>query len=212
MKEFTYSDEEIFKKIDEIYKDEKGKKFITHLLRSFFPVNKTEYLWSPPKDASLLKCCITGHPLISKDEVMKIELGMGEEKLKLVSKVIIEEMNSEGNKKEYREKLDRLLKDKYKGRLLAVTTPESNKYLALPVQGALFNWMATRVIKGDKYISWLMKSIRKNEVLKYAQENKIKISEKEKSTFNKVVNKPHKLSLMDNQVLKELSEKLKKTK
>ncbi len=215
MKTNNFTDQEIQNKIEELYKDEKGKRFISHLLRSFFPAHKTEYLWSPPADISTLKCCITGNPLISKDEILQIEYEIVGEKMKLFSKSIIEQFENENENKdkekasEHQKALSDLLEKHYKGRLLAVSSKESNKYMTIQVHQALFNWMTTKILSGDNQINWIMKSMRKNEALKFAKEKQIPVSDKEKSTLNKSVNNPHKMNLMDNEVLKNLADKFK---
>ena len=66
-------EEEIYAKIEEIYKSEKGKGFITHLIRSFLPLDRSTFMFSNDKNKKMV-CAITGKSLISKDEIAKFQL------------------------------------------------------------------------------------------------------------------------------------------
>lgn len=200
------TDQEIIKKIEEIYSTENGKKFITHLLRSFFPIHKSEYLWSDPEDGRELVCCITGQKLMSKDTALKKALETSGENFKLFTEAVLEtaDENNEGNKaKEFQE-----FKEKqFDGCVLAVTTKESDKFLSPQAQQQLFNFYAEKILRNDGHMNWIGKSMRKNEFVKSAKEKGISLTEKENSTLNKAVNKPHSVNLEDNEVLKNLQKK-----
>lgn len=64
------AEQEIYQKISDLYNSDKSKNFITHLLRAFFPVHKSDYLWDEPKQE--IKCCITGVPLTSKQGAFNV--------------------------------------------------------------------------------------------------------------------------------------------
>ena len=67
------TDKEIYSKIEEIYNSQKGKGFITHLLRNFFPADKAQFAWDKPEKKRMI-CCITGDKLCSKFELMGAHL------------------------------------------------------------------------------------------------------------------------------------------
>lgn len=205
-KTFNYSEEEIQNKIEEIYNTEKGKKFISHLIRSFFPVNKALYLFDDPEDKSKLKCCITEHPLMSKQTALSLSIGNIDKGLKLFTKAILAE--GEEKEKALQEKQDNL-NEVYQGRLLAICSKESDKYFAPQVFEAFNNWLTNKILQGDQNINWILKSHRKNEALKYAKSKNISITPKEEKTFNKAVNNPAKMNLGDNDILRGLAEKFK---
>ena len=212
MKKFDYTHDQLVKMIDDVYNTEKGKNFISHLIRSFLPVNKSEYLWDDPKDISKLKCCITGHPLMSKSEILgKL---MNDDTLvvdlKLTAKAILASTDEEKAKanQERQENLDK----KYKGKLLAICCSESDKYFAQPTFEAFQDWVCTKILSDDSHINWIMKSHRKNEALKFAKKNNIPVTPREQSALNKAVNKPATTNFEDNQALKSLLEKFNNQK
>lgn len=55
-----------------------------------------------------------------------------------------------------------------------------------------------------------LKVTEKNDALKYAESNNIPVTSNEKSTLNKATNNPSKMTLGDNDVLKNLAEKFNK--
>jgi hypothetical protein len=207
MKKFNYTEEQILEKIESIYKSENGKKFISHLIRSFFPINKAVYLWDDPKDKSKLKCCITEHPLMSKATALKLSMDNAEKSIKLFTAAVL--ATDEKEKKITSEAEQKNLDEVYQGKMLAVSSEESDKYFAPPVFEVLKNWLTHKILTDDKHIFWLMKSHRKNEALKYAESKNIPITQDDKRVFNKAVNNPSRLNLEDNVVLKNLSEKFK---
>lgn len=208
MKKFNYTEEELLKKIEEIYNSEKGKNFISHLIRSFSPINKAQYLWNDPEDKSKLKCCITGHPLLSKQTAVELGIGNIEKSLKLFTNAILSE-NVEEQKRAQEEK-QKNLDEVYQSKLLAISSEESDKYFAPPAFEAFHNWLTHKILTGDKHINWVIKSHIKNDALKYAESNNIPVTPKEKSTLNKATNNPSKMTLGDNDVLKNLAEKFNK--
>jgi len=214
MKKFEYTHDQLKKIIDDIYNTEKGKNFISHLIRSFLPANKSEYLWDDPKDISKLKCCITGHPLMSKSEILGKLMNENDNiisnDLKLTAKVILASTEEEKEKanQERQENLDK----NYKGKLLAISCSESDKYFAQPAFEAFQDWVFTKILSGDSHINWIMKSHRKNEALKFAKKNNIPVTPREQSALNKAVNKPATTNFEDNQALKSLMEKFNNQK
>ena len=203
------TDQEITKKIEEIYNTESGKKFISHLLRSFFPVSKSEYLWSDPKDGRELVCCITGQKLMSKDTLFKNFISSSGESFKRFTDAVLEtiEENNDGSKAK---ELNDFRQKQFDGKVLAVTTSESNKFLSPQAAEQLFNFYATKLLSGDGHMNWIAKSMRKNDFVKSTKESGKPLTEKENSTLNKIVNKPHNVNMEDNEVLKQLQQKFSK--
>ena len=206
---YNHTEEEVNEKIEELFNSENGKKFISHLIRSFFPINKAVYLWSSPKDKTKLKCCITGHPLLSKDDILEKELNNTAESLKLTAKVYIKAHENNEEALKAKEELENFRSELYKGKLLAISSEESDKYFAPPAFDVFQNWLTNKILSGDSHINWLMKSHRKNETIKYAKENNIPITKNEEKVLTKSVNKPHGVTLSDNVVLQQLADKFK---
>jgi len=68
--------EQLTQKIRDIYSSEKGRGFITHLLRAFFPINKVQYVMFDHENDNgkpkTMKCCITGEQMYSKGSKLQI--------------------------------------------------------------------------------------------------------------------------------------------
>ena len=171
-KEFQLSKEEIITKIESIYGDEKGKNFISHLIRSFFPVHKAIYLLDNPKDHSKLVCCITGHQLFSKKTILDKESSddVIKKRLKLTTTKIL---GSEQEKEDAQKKIQELNYELYQGKLLAIYSEESDKYFCQPAFEAFHEWLTKKIINSDNHINWVLKSHQKNEAIKYAKSKNI---------------------------------------
>ena len=204
---FEFTSDDIYNKIEEVYKTDKGKKFISHLIRSFTPYIKGQYLFDDPADISKLKCCITDYPLMSKGYAFhKLTEGSIES---FKETLLIKLDSSDEDKKELQDKQQKKHDAMYSGKLLAISSTESDKYFA-PLTFEVFqNWVRTKILTGDSHIGWLLKSMRKKDTLEYAKEKNIEITHREKQALNKLTNKPHKANLGDSEALQSLQEKLK---
>lgn len=145
--------EEIYKKIETVYSSEKGRGFIIHLLRSFFPVHKSYYMWEPIAGA---KCCITGIPLCSKDEVMKAFTDVASEQIKFTTGKILGEVKSNEESP---------LKKAIGGKLLGIKTDRSEKLICQEVLQGLLTFYNTNLPK-DNHLKWVAKDERKKEYQK----------------------------------------------
>ena len=192
------NNEQIYKKIEEIYNSEKGKGFIIHLLRSFFPIHKSHFLWDSPKSGEI-KCCITGEKLSSKQEIT--ELVMSDE----MRKAFIDNLKNSflDNKYEYPKEL----KDKIHPH--AINCEGSDKYLSESTFKQLLNFYQTRLLIGDKKIEWMSNNERAKEYVKEAKDDKIIQTKKEERAVHKVVEHT-KMTFGDLKVLQDLKKKMEK--
>jgi len=189
-------DDLIYKKIEQKYNSEKSQGFIIHLLRSFFPIYKSQYLWDTPEFGEI-KCCITGEKLSSKQELM--ELMMSDE----MKNVFIDNLKNLVfvDKYEYPKEL----KDKFHS--LAITCGGSDKYLSPSAFQQLLNFYQTCLLVGDKKIMWVSNNERAKEYVKDAKNNKIIQTKKEENVVHKVVEHT-KMTFGDLQVLKDLKKRM----
>jgi len=152
-------EEEIYKKIEEIYGQEKGKNFITHLLRSFLPINRSKFMFELNKDKKMI-CAITGSKLICRAEVMKFQLDNIDAILKNFSERILEGKVTENP-----------LTENFKGKFVAIECEGSNRLLTLMAVEQLFNFSATELLKGNKHIEFVLKDEQKKEMAKTDSES-----------------------------------------
>lgn len=144
------SEKQIYSKIEEIYNSEKGKGFITHLIRSFFPINRSSFMFSK-NDKKPLFCAITRVPLITKEEVLTFQLNNTEE----IFKNFVERIN--GND------VENIMSKQFKGKLLAIECENSTKLLSSMAYKQLHNFLATQILKDNKHISFVIKDEMKKE-------------------------------------------------
>jgi hypothetical protein len=139
------TDNEIYNKIENMYDDEKSKKFIIHLIYSYCPVEKVEKVWHPVKG---MKCCITGQSLMSVDETLGL-------------------MHDDAYMQEYMENLKRsiagepmvntALLNYTKGRILGFTGKDTKTFMCEQSVQQFYNFISTRMIKGDRTINGIIK-------------------------------------------------------
>lgn len=200
---------EIYEKIESIYSTESGRKFIAHLLRSFFPVQKSTYLFfdPEPEENRPLVCCITGTKLMSKGEAIEKHLNGFDQNFKMFLGSVSEQLDENNTGEKTKEYYD-TLKKQHDGKVLAVTSTESTKFLCKEALDQLFNFYANNLIRGEKSMKWLSKSITKDEFIKQRKEINKPISPMEENALKKVVNDPKRMTLLDNAVLQNLKNKL----
>lgn len=199
--------EEIYQKIEEIYKTESGKKFITHLIRSFFPMDKATYIWDK-KDNKPIYCCISGIELTSKGEAFQaIQDTTPEEFAEFLKKAFV--ISTDENKVEESEPIVHPLRKRLGDKILGIESAESDKYICKEVHQQLYNFYANNLLHGDSHMNWLGKRMMADRVVTNLKaENKI--TPEEEKVVNKNINKPHKVTLGDLGVLQQLKEKLEK--
>jgi hypothetical protein len=144
------SDEEIYKKIEEIYKDEKGKGFITHLLRSFLPINRSTFMLLKDEKKKM-RCSITNISLISKDEIIKFQIENHEQIFKNMSDRLLGKTT------------ENVVVDNFKGKMLAVQCEKSERLLCLPAVQQLLNFASNELLKDNKHISFIIRDERSKE-------------------------------------------------
>ncbi len=200
--------EQIYSKIETTYNSEKGKGFIVHLLRSFFPVNKSKELFvrleENEKPIDML-CCITGKKLSSKCE--KIEKAL--EKSEILTKDFMDRISDmvKGNEvtpsTEAKEAMTEI-----RNMGVAITCESSSKLLSIEAFQQLYNFWCTQILKGDKHLNWVVKNERSKEITsKMAKEGYTKPEQKVvKKAYEQGKQASYSLGELD--VLKSLRTKL----
>jgi hypothetical protein len=148
-------DEEIYKKIEEIYNTEKGKPFIIHLVRSFLPINRSTFMLSNSKNKKM-KCAVMGTPLVSKDELIKFNIENRDEIFKNMSDRLLGKST------------ENIVVDNFKGKLFAIECEKSDKVVCLQVVQQLYNFTCTELLKGNKNIEFVLKDEQRKELAKYS--------------------------------------------
>jgi hypothetical protein len=147
--------EDIFKKLDEIYKTEKARGFFNHLVRAYFPDNKVEKIFVKPKGS--FKCVITKEKLTC---VNKILSGVKEES---VRNDLFDYMHNMFKPNAIEEsKVKDLIGDNH----LAIQGTKTTSYMSSKTYVVFYEWVINKFKSGDKHIGWLLKGIDKNTFIK----------------------------------------------
>lgn len=205
-------DRELFDKIEEIYNSKNkegkptGKNFITHLLRSYFPIGKAMKVFDIPETP--MKCAITGQKLMALGEILVAMQDNDGQYMKDMMKSMQYAFDPEN-----KEEVEHPLKKLANGRVLAIVGQNTDKYLCQEGYQALYNWYVHKILSGDGHITWVMKDVQKGMYISAIRE-RLPESEDQKKIdhLEKLAKKPKKsgMSLGDMSVLQELQEKLKK--
>lgn len=193
------TDEQIFKKLEKMYESEGGKKFISHLIRSFFPVHKSEFIWE--KKDKPMKCCITGDSLLSKDEIFQSVMDMSPDDFANYLKISFDPENQEPVEHPIRKKLG--------NKILGIECKSSDKLLCKQAFDQLYNFYATKLINGDGYMNWLSKRMMAEAGISSFRDSGTNITKTEEKTIIKSIDKPRKTTFGDLEVLKQLLDKFK---
>lgn len=198
------TDQEIFTKISEMYNSEKGKGFITHLLRSFLPVYKSTKLFNNHRNLKL-RDCITGEELSTVDEhfdVIGSEEGMNAFMDSLKSQIKQNIDDSASN--ETPESLQKLWS---KLKPIAVTCEDSDKFVSEQTLRQLYNFFATEVLRGNKHLNWVLNNEKGKQYVSYGKRMGFVENKRDENVIKKAAERAT-LSLGDLDVLKNLKDKL----
>ncbi len=194
----------IILKIEEIYQSknkegqETGKKFISHLLRSYFPIGKCQKVIDIPEKP--MKCAITGEKLFAFGEIWNAM-----QDKEYFKKMMLVSLNPE-------EKRENPFKDVANGRVLGLTGLKTDTYLCQDAYQALYNWFANKILSGDSHINWIMTDERKKSDISKIREILPEAEDQKKiDRAVQILKRPKRatMSLGDMSVLQELQEKLK---
>lgn len=200
------TDKEIYSKIESIYNSEKGKSFITHLLRSFFPAQKTNYAFFH-EDNKKYVCCITNEKLSTKEDMINIiNSKEGEnalmENLKNMGKAMV------NNDKTYTHP-ESVIELRKKIKPLALICEESDKCLSEQAYQQLHNFFMTEILKGNKHINWIVNNERAKKFVEIGKKDGYIKTKKEERAIHKVAEHSN-LKLGDLEALQNIKKKFEK--
>lgn len=193
------SNEKIHKKLDELFENPKSRNFINHLVRSYLPVSKADKVWEKPKGK--FRCVLTNAPLISVEEALQ---GVNSEEFRTNFMEHLKSWASEENR------VESPMKKMLKGRVLGFTGEKTDTYMSQEGFHAFYDWVVTKMLKGDKHINWLLNSMEREAFLDRAEavadddDTKKAVERLKKSTGNGRAT----MALGDLGVLQQLKEKM----
>ena len=192
---------QIFAKLDEMLAKPKSRNFLNHLVRSYVPSSKTDKVWKTPEGE--FKCVLTGVQLFSCNDLF-IEMHSEEYQKQFVEglKTLLDE-----DKSNYENPLITLMGDKK----LGVHGTNSDTFMAVDAYQSFMEWVITKSFKGDKHISWLLGSIRRERFLERAELSEDKAVADKAKKISKEITKDNtaKYSLGDaNDALMKLKQRM----
>lgn len=193
----------IYKRIKDTYNNEKGKNFISHLIRGFLPISKITLVDLP---VGKMECCITNKTIISVAELKEFLKTQPEaDVIEYITKKATDWSNGgKGNTNGHA--MDKLLKGRYMG----VKCNTSEKYLSELAWHELYRFALDEVNNNNVHISLLITDQRNKE-------NKAEVVQSKKKEAKpqfpqKFVNpSPTVQTLDDNPTLRMLSERFNST-
>lgn len=99
------------------------------------------------------------------------------------------------------------IKTNLKGKVLAVTSKDSDKYLCKDAFEQLLNFYQTEILRGNKHLNWLAMNERTTEGINYLKEKKVIETKEEEKVVKKNIEKPHKINQTEVEMLEELQKK-----
>lgn len=146
--------EEVHKKLDELFSNNKSRNFMNHLIRSYFPMKKVNKVQKNP-GTNVFKCAISDTLLVAIDDVLN---NVDEESKGKVNTYLAASM--EPPKKD----ADTItLED---GKKFAVGGEKTNTFISIEDYMFFHEWVVGKFLGGDKHISWLLKGVRKSDYFK----------------------------------------------
>jgi len=150
--------EQISKKLDDLYADKKARNFFNHLVRAYFPINKVEKIFTRPKGP--FKCVLSNENLISTGEILG---GIYTDEFKIDFNNHLKTMFDASSTAEH--PMVKLIGDKK----IAVTSVDTNTNMAHTSFQVFYDWVVTKMLMGDNHINWLLKDIIRTDFMDRAE-------------------------------------------
>jgi len=191
-------------KIHELYEDEKSKKFVNHLIKSYLPINKPQKVWEF-EDKKEHSCNVCGHKLIDMGTVMGKMMSSKEFMKDSIDQMKIRVFGEEEIKYED----IAIIKHITHGAILAWQGEKTTTYLCQPCIQDLLEMVSTKLLTGDKNIVWITNQMRRDQIFNSFKENPVlDKQEKEKVEEIKYRADKRKATFGDLEVLQKLKEKM----
>ena len=193
-------------KIEELYKEEKSKLFVNHLIQAYMPVSKPTKVFMFEDNKSIHKCNVCGHELIDAGTVMGRMMNSEEYK-----KDFIGHLRKEMSGKEIKREDHPIIKHVTHGAIIACTGEKTNTYLCMECIQNLLSLVTNGLLIGDKNIIYQVNKLQRNQAFSGFleklpnEEDKKKVEDIQKKTEE---SKKHKMTLGDLGVLQDLKKKM----
>lgn len=143
------TNEQIFKRLDEMLANPKSRNFLNHLVKAYFPIGKANRVIETPENN--FKCVLTNEKLVSMNDALTIIVS-DEFKTSFVDSLKV--MFDESHEKKT------VFKNFLGDKKLGLVGHETTTYMSYDAYLCFYDWLATKTLTGDKHINWLMSSIR----------------------------------------------------
>lgn len=150
--------QEMIKKLDELYSNDKSKNFVLHMVRAYLPLTKASKVFIKPEKLGKFKCAITGVKLISIDEIFQLMKGEEYQESLMDDLKYNAGLALEG--KELPEDYVNPLVKLANGRMIGFQGEETSTYLCQEAIYALFEWVSIKILNGDGKINWTVNKMK----------------------------------------------------
>ena len=194
--------------IQKLYDDEKSRKFVNHLIQSYLPINKVEKVWQFEDKKPVHKCACCKHELIDLNTVMTrmhTSKEFMEDSLKDLKSRVIDQTP-------VKREDTAIVKHITHGAIMAFTGEKTDTFLCQSCVQNLLEMVQTGIIMGDKNINYIMHKMQRGAMFNHFKESPV-LNEEEKERVKEIeekveVNKKHKATFGDIEVLQQLKAKM----
>ena len=146
----------LHEKLDEMYKNEKSRKFVYHLIRAYFPLTNVEKVWVGPKRN--FSCALTSDRLIGANDVLLA--AKGDEHEGAIKDYLINDFTDSS--------VTTNTPSKFGGNKLGLTGNETSTYLSYHTFVGLYEWVIQKISEGDRFFIEFVKEIDSEGMAKSA--------------------------------------------
>jgi hypothetical protein len=140
--------EQINKSLDDLLTNPKSKNFLTHLIKSYFPVTKITRVSEKPRGQFI--CVLTRNKLISFNEVLAEAFS---QTYKDDLKIFWENITKNFIDKE--SPISEILHNKNVG----ITGKDTETFMSYGAYLGFLDWLENKINSSDKHINWVVRSI-----------------------------------------------------
>jgi hypothetical protein len=196
-------------KINELYKNQKSKGFVNHLIKSYLPPGKVNKVWNFEKNQSHT-CNVCGQKLVSIEEIMKAVRENEDEIMSGFMKNIQNDLKGIPRKIEDNPYIKVIGKDKLQG----FTGEKTDTTLCMNCIHELLEMVQNGFLLNDINIVYQVKQTQRDYIFNSFTESKdISVEEKKKVTeIKKRVDKKRVATFGDLEVLQQLKKKMESGK
>jgi hypothetical protein len=152
-------DSEEFVKLNNMWTNERSRKFMTHLLYAFMPYTKVTSLFSFAERPRDRKCCICSANIADADEFMRKTMSTD------LTNCICQELKDEVDGHPWSQEQRRtMFGNIFEGKIIGVVSDESKCVFCRPCYTSFYNWALRQLMMGNRDISKIVHKLMRQSI------------------------------------------------